>query len=122
MLHRHTAVFSSLANAFAPHAHAKVCILGAAERGVVRRADELNKPEDALPATPDSLAGMMGRKLGVDKVPLPDVTVLMCGLASASDLSNLWIKFTQATAQLVCVSMLDSNYIRLMGISENFAI
>ena len=47
-----------------------MCVFGAAERGVVRREDEVNKREDALPATPDSLAGMMGRKLGVDQVSL----------------------------------------------------
>lgn len=38
----------------------------------MEREDEINKREDALPATPDSLAGMMGRKLGVNQVPLPN--------------------------------------------------
>ena len=45
-------------------------MLGAVEKGVMEREDEVNKREDALPATPDSLAGMMGRKLGVDQVPV----------------------------------------------------
>ncbi len=44
--------------------------MSVADAELLERDNELNKREDALPASPHSLVGLMGRKLGVAQVAI----------------------------------------------------